>query len=649
MSDEFVVHVAPDGDDRASGRSAATAIATPARALTLIRNCRKGSPDASIRVVLADGTYFLTSPMRLTIGGNPGAPTRWEAAPGAKPVISGGRRIDGFVERFVDGERAWIASVPEAKVGRWRFTQLIVNGEARFRPRLPREGYYRIEALPDLDEACFYRTGQYRFTYRGADLRSFHNLPDVEVVALSFWTESRMWIRSLDEAQRLVVLDRESNKNLTDDHESGFAEYYVENVREALAPGEWYLDGAEGTLIYLPLADERLETATVIAPYLEQVLIGEGYRDRHAPVRHLEIRGITFAHAEWPLPAGDCDFGQSAYRVPGAVELRHCEDVRLIDCTFEHLGSYGIVLLDACRDVRIEGCHLRELGAGGIRIWHDCNRNTVTDCEIAYGGRRFHCGVGVMVGQACGNRIVHNHIHHLYYSGISVGWLWNYSDGRAYGNVIEYNHVHDIGQGRLSDMGGIYTLGVSGGTRIRHNVFHDICSRGYGGWAIYTDEGSSDILIENNLSYRTKSAVFHQHYGRNNQIVNNIWACGEMEQLALTRLEAHRSIAFERNIVYFDSGRLFGYDLGKATVEQVSFANNLYYRADGEEIRFGELSFEAWREKGHDRGSRIADPGFADPQQADFTLSPDSPAMEVGFRPFSTREVGPRDQAKRNA
>ena len=35
-----------------------------------------------------------------------------------------------------------------------------------------------------------------------------------------------------------------------------------------------------------------------------------------------------------------------------------------------------------------------------------------------------------------------------------------------------------------------------------------------GGWGYYTDEGSRDVLIRDNISFRTKCAGFHQHYVR---------------------------------------------------------------------------------------------------------------------------------------
>jgi hypothetical protein len=43
-----------------------------------------------------------------------------------------------------------------------------------------------------------------------------------------------------------------------------------------------------------------------------------------------------------------------------------------------------------------------------------------------------------------------------------------------------------------------------------------------------------------------------------------------------------------------------------------------------------------------EKNSLVADPGFADPEARDFTLSPDSPAFRMGFRPFSLNGVGAR-------
>ena len=133
------------------------------------------------------------------------------------------------------------------------------------------------------------------------------------------------------------------------------------------------------------------------------------------------------------------------------------------------------------------------------------------------------------------NRVSHNEICDLYYTGVSVGWSWGYAPTSAHHNTVEFNHIHNIGRGVLGDMGGIYCLGDSPGTAIRNNLVHDVYDHHTGSLAIYTDEGSTGILIEHNIGYGTTYANFHQHYGKENVVRNNIWALGKDYQLSRVR------------------------------------------------------------------------------------------------------------------
>jgi parallel beta-helix repeat protein len=243
------------------------------------------------------------------------------------------------------------------------------------------------------------------------------------------------------------------------------------------------------------------------------------------------------------------------------------------------------------------------------------------------------------VGQSSRNTISHNHIHDLYYTAISVGWTWGYKPNQSKGNIIEYYHLHHIGKDMLSDMGAIYTLGQQPGTVIRNNLIHDVEAFTYGGWGIYPDEGSSEILIENNIVYRTKSAGFHQHYGRENVVRNNIFAFGREFQLMRTRPEEHVSFIFEGNIVYFNQGKLLG---SNWTGSQYRMDRNLYWDARGGPVDFAGRSLKEWREHGQDRQSAVADPLFVNAAAYDFTLRPESPALKIGFRPIDMSRVGPR-------
>jgi parallel beta-helix repeat protein len=128
------------------------------------------------------------------------------------------------------------------------------------------------------------------------------------------------------------------------------------------------------------------------------------------------------------------------------------------------------------------------------------------------------------------------------------------------GNIIEFNHLHHAGKAMMSDLGAIYTLGLQPGTIVRNHSIHEVDSFTYGGWGIYLEEGSSAILIENNVVYATKSGGFHQHYGRENTVRNNIFALGREYLSMRTRAEQHVAFPFEGNIAYYDSGRLLGSD-----------------------------------------------------------------------------------------
>jgi parallel beta-helix repeat protein len=131
-------------------------------------------------------------------------------------------------------------------------------------------------------------------------------------------------------------------------------------------------------------------------------------------------------------------------------------------------------------------------------------------------------------------------------------------------------------------MGGIYTLGISPGTVLRGNRIDNIRARGYGGWGIYTDEGSTGILIENNVVTNTKTGGFHQHYGRENIVRNNVFAYAAQDgQVIRSRQEDHLSFTFAHNVVLWKGTPLLG---GNWSNGHFAFGPNLLCREDGEVI-----------------------------------------------------------------
>jgi parallel beta-helix repeat protein len=147
------------------------------------------------------------------------------------------------------------------------------------------------------------------------------------------------------------------------------------------------------------------------------------------------------------------------------------------------------------------------------------------------------------------------------------------------------------------------------------------------------------MLIENNIVYNCKSAGFHQHYGRENVVRNNIWAFNRENQLMRTRAEEHVSFTFEGNIVYFDQGRLLG---SNWTGDRYVMRKNLYFDTRGRAIRFAGKTLEEWQAGGQDAGSVVADPLFVNAANFDFRLRPESPALKMGFKQIDMSTVGPR-------
>ncbi len=645
--------VSPEGQDRWSGRLANPVgndgpFATVSRARDAVRALLKSQKEPqSVRVVLRAGTYWLDQPLEFgpEDSGTEQAPILYAAASGEQVIISGGRRLPDGRWGEINGHKAWVVDLPEVKQGRWRFRQLFVNGERRPRTRLPKQGEYQIEALPDvpITDAAWEKQVR-RFVFSGKDIQRWHNLQDVEVVAPCRWVDNRLPIQEVDAEKRLVTFDRSSVFNLVELYHTKPSTYWVENVVEALdTPGQWYLDRASGQLFYLPLKGESAP-ANLIAPRLPQLLRLDGGPD--APIRFLRFEGIIFAFSEWQPPSDWAASAQAAVDVPAAIFFTNATRCAISRCRVEHVGTYGIEVGAGCQGIEISQNYLTDLGGGGVKVGHGSQRTTVADNEIAHCGRMFMSAVGVWVGHSSGNHIVHNHVRDLHYSGISVGWQWNFKPSKATNNLVAFNHIHELGHGLLSDMGGIYTLGVSPGTRLVGNMIHDIKARAYGGWGIYPDEGSSDIVIESNLVYRCSSAPFFAHINRKITVQNNIFALGERCQVerAGAMPGPEQEYSFTRNIVYYRQGQLVGYwDTNNHTF---AFERNLYWNASGAPLTFYGKTLAEWQATGQDTKSIIADPLFVDPDHADFRLRPESPTSQIGFNPWSFAAAGPRPEAR---
>lgn len=598
-----------------------------------------------------NGTFRLQEPVLLapSDSGTAGAPFVLAAYENARPVLSGGMPLRNW--KAVAGKAGFWQADARAQFGtNWQFRSLFINGQRATRARTPNEGeLFRMDGARFSDKP-------FQFKFRAGDLKpEWAAAGDVEVIAFEKWTDIRQFIRQVNTESNVATLSGSSTAHTRE----GGARYFVENAPDAVdVPGEWRLDRNSGLVTAMFKPGENPNAMEIIVPRLTELVQFKGDVAGRQAVRHVVLRGLTFADTDWTISNEGYRDTQAAVAVRGEIYGDGMTDCVIEDCTFTRMAGYGVDLGRGCQRNRIVGNEMFDLGAGGVRVGETAVRtgefdathsNVITDNHLHHLGLLYPPAVGVFIIQSATNRVAHNHIHHLFYTAVSVGWTWGYRDSPCHANVIEFNHMHDIGQGLLSDMGAVYTLGPQPGTMVRNNVIHDVASFTYGGWGLYTDEGSTGIVMENNIVYRCKSAGFHQHYGKENVIRNNVFAFNKENQLMRTRDEEHVSFFLTNNIVVFDSGNLLGssWKNNRFVVD-----GNLYWDArhgtNVAGLRFAGGGLEKWRARGHDGRSLIADPQFVDATNDDFRLKPGSPALRHGFQPIDTRRVGVRPRGERN-
>ena len=539
-----------------------------------------------LRVRIQPGTYVLTSTLTFDPrdSGTVGAPVSYEAVTPGTVMISGAAPLTLLSQGSGNGPMLFAA--PSEGGNAWAGGgQLFVNGRRAALARSPNVGaYYFIEkALPLATEPSG-QQGRTAFKASPDALFTVAQLsaPDrgrAIVNVMHAWTASQHRLAATAPSGG-VQLAPAANWTFLDAGTS--QRYWIENVASALdAPGEFLWD-ASGVR-YIPQAAEVGTAVNAAMPVLDKLISISGNLNTGNWVNSLQFRGLTFAHTRQLTPAGGLADYQAAADVGAAAEVDGAVFVTFDNCKFTGTAGYGVWFRRAAYYGSVVNSFFDDMGAGGIKVgqtspWSgdlmQTGNITAVGNVIGNTGKTHPGAVGIWVGQGFDNKIVNNLIYNTTYSGISVGWNWTFDTITSGRNTIANNLLVNIGLGELSDMGGIYLVGVQPQTVVQGNVIREV--RGYpaygaGAWGIYGDSGTSQVRFTNNIVLGADSGTVQLTLSRSNTFLYNLFGWGDRTEINVGQADPLTALSFTNSMLIPKVEKPF---TGSATAPYVAYVTN---------------------------------------------------------------------------
>ncbi|MEQ6120952.1 right-handed parallel beta-helix repeat-containing protein [Reichenbachiella sp. MALMAid0571] len=521
-------------------------IASLHQAIKMSRNIKKDQP---INIWLANGIHRITEPLTL---GTSDSLLNFRAVPNEKPVISGGMVISKWTK-----ETNGLYSAQLTKDAPDEIRELFINKQRAIRARHPNNNYLRIAKAGEDKRTNFF--------FAEGDFPKVKNHESIELILLHDWSISRISVKSIDwDHNQLTTVDWIGTKvldffNLT--HWEEQPRYFLENAIEFLdTPGEWYYDQTERKIFYYPNPNEAPEDIKAVIPVASQLVTISGNSKTRQKASKITFQGITFEYTAWQIPKeGYCGIQACMFDnrqadnnswnwVPAAIELDLSSNCQFSNCVIRHVGGSAIWFRENTDNCTLTESHIYDVSGNGVNIGEGQKRKTdkngefwwqvtpeeathnftVSNSLIEQCGQQFYGAVGIWGGLIANTTIERNEIRNMPYTGVSLGWMWSPQPTPCRENTITGNHIHHI-LNKLSDGGGIYTLGLQPESVISNNLIHDVTvnagraeSNG-----MFLDEGVTGVVVENNIVYNIAKSPLRFHRATTNIVRNNIFVCND--------------------------------------------------------------------------------------------------------------------------
>ncbi|MCX6309375.1 MAG: right-handed parallel beta-helix repeat-containing protein [Bacteroidia bacterium] len=682
-------YVSPRGNDTNAGTTKESAFATIARARDEVRTWKQSNTTEEVTVWLAGGSYSLTETLKFEIadGAAPGQSVTYSALPGERPVINSDVHLTGWtkVKKALKGlptlakGNVWVATVPQPLVD----FKVLFNTDSML-PRARTKALRNLRVRTPVGSGQDYTTLPITVT-KGVSSNLFYpSNAEISVIPIYNWTMNILPVQSYNDTTGMITLAASSSYPLKAPW-SPKESVWIENTFAGLdAPGKWVLDKSARLVYYWPL-DNVTPGADIVAPALIELIRVEGSIDYDGaidtPVRGLVFRGLTFTHGNRYDAQGRT--GRSLQHdwerfdcATALVRFRGAEGCAVENCQFTNSGGAGVRFDLYAQNNTVYNSEFAQLGGTGILFagygagTKDVNKNNTIDNNYIHGiGKLFWQSLGIFVWQSGHNTISHNTIHDTPYTGMAVtgriGWdktgvgecsgtvRWKEVGGfsgkepweererflHARGNLVKDNDIYDVMK-TMYDGNGIYISGTGSGNVVCGNYVHDTPST-KNGQAIRCDDDQHEVTIYNNVVFKFgTSGIGILSKGRN-QIFNNIVALPPAKVdrglIALDPINAKglKGSKIMHNILLANqaSQPFICESKIKLEIGIVDIFENLYYNTSNPTA--GEEYLKWAQANGYEKASLQADPLFLNAEMGDFRLSPNSPALQLGFKPFT--------------